>query len=1140
MIRIQQNTKTCFSSNRSNFLLVMIGIILILAPTGMQAQTTWEKYSGNPVLSGGSPGEWDSSGVVATGTLFDGTTYHMWYSTLDSLEGIGYATSPDGFTWTKYVSNPVLEPGPVESWDEHSAGGPSVVLVNSTFHMWYNVIDGIRSKIGYATSPDGITWTKDASNPVLSGGLAGTWESDGVFNPRVIYKDGSFLMWYTGWDSTNTRIGHATSADGVNWSKDGGNPVLDLGLEGSWDDEALAYSSVIYNGSSYEMWYTGNDSSDLGNPIAVGISRIGYATSPDGIIWSKDEANPVIVPGPIPEWDFIITFLSDVIFDGAKYQMWYSGIGFDPDDEVEFAIGYAESNAWVGNLGSANLRGIGRIRVRDAFPINLNADPSAFMVTGDSITVEAWVFPMGLPENGNGHRIVIRPYLQEPFQSYSLSIDNFGEGDSPRYSFIISDGNVPANFGIASDPETTTIGVWTHVAGTYDGISVKLYINGNLVNEVPYTDNIGSSDVGFYISGLILRERFNGLIDEVRLWNSTRSEAEIQAKMNTTLVGNETGLAGYWPLNEGRTVESVSATIDSTDNNNDLVVQAGAEFVGFTPGDAVEAAAEIFPRQVAGVVGELLTFKPVITGWPSPVITILSLSSGMIFNFETGLIEWTPVEGQNGFHNFALLVSNDFGTSEATFNVWIDAVPIQSLEHNNNNTVLAIFNNGVLARNAAGFQFNGENGLFEADLFVAQSISQVSGGLFNREFGTVNPIFPLKSYLKGFDQAFITRYNDRRAPNPIGISITQITHSKSTEPDLDYVILDYFITNESGSDLTGIHVGLAHDWDVGGAFDDMGDYDDTRGLSYVYSTDGEDNQNYYGTVILNDDVTGHLVTNGGASSDEVLFGAATSFSPIPTGPADTRNVIATGAFDIPAGGVARAVFAILGGTDLADLQANADAAFAINLSAALPVILSADDVSPDEGGSVSLRWRASSLDVNVNNLPFYSIWRALPPGAVMAEGVKGVENVTRDFSGQAYRTTSSAAVDLAWEWIDNQPAHRLSLYSYTAETLFDSTSATDGVHYFMVSAHTNDPDLFFDSDFVSGYSVDDLSPDAPSNIAGTLNSETGDIEVHWNPNSEEDLRHYLLYRSTSGNINTAEVEPLAVVEDTLYVDANAP
>jgi len=58
---------------------------------------------------------------------------------------------------------------------------------------------------------------------------------------------------------------------------------------------------------------------------------------------------------------------------------------------------------------------------------------------------------------------------------------------------------------------------------------------------------------------------FQGLIDEVRVWNVARSEAAIQSTMNTPLIGNEPGLVGYWKFNEG----SGQTAYDSTLNSND-------------------------------------------------------------------------------------------------------------------------------------------------------------------------------------------------------------------------------------------------------------------------------------------------------------------------------------------------------------------------------------------------------------------------------------------------------------------------------------------------------------------------------------------------------------------------------------------
>ncbi len=58
---------------------------------------------------------------------------------------------------------------------------------------------------------------------------------------------------------------------------------------------------------------------------------------------------------------------------------------------------------------------------------------------------------------------------------------------------------------------------------------------------------------------------FHGLIDEVRIWNVARTEEQIQASWNRSLRGDEPGLVGYWPLNEG----SGQAIMDASAHHND-------------------------------------------------------------------------------------------------------------------------------------------------------------------------------------------------------------------------------------------------------------------------------------------------------------------------------------------------------------------------------------------------------------------------------------------------------------------------------------------------------------------------------------------------------------------------------------------
>ena len=57
-----------------------------------------------------------------------------------------------------------------------------------------------------------------------------------------------------------------------------------------------------------------------------------------------------------------------------------------------------------------------------------------------------------------------------------------------------------------------------------------------------------------------------------------------------------------------------------------------------------------------------------------------------------------------------------------------------------------------------------------------------------------------------------------------------------------------------------------------------------------------------------------------------------------------------------------------------------------------------------------------------------------------------------------------------WEWIASVPAIRQRKYAYTAETLFDRSDVTSGLHQFMLVAHTIEPGVFYLSDPVSGFS----------------------------------------------------------------------
>jgi len=181
-----------------------------------------------------------------------------------------------------------------------------------------------------------------------------------------------------------------------------------------------------------------------------------------------------------------------------------------------------------------------------------------------------------------------------------------------------------------------------------------------------------------------------------------------------------------------------------------------------------------------------------------------------------------------------------------------------------------------------------------------------------------------------------------------------------------------------------------------------------------------------------------------------------------------------------------------------------------------PTIASVLDVPSDQGGWVNLQWSRSSIDCLPDTvITHYSIWRRMPATAAspsMAAAEPGAPlNVPLDFKGKCLRV----AYDFAWEWLENVPAHHFELYSQTTPTQYDSLSGNPGWHYYMVSAHTSNPLVYYDSAVDSGYSVDNLSPTPPTSLEGVVTHDPVGLMLTWDPNEESDRGRYRVYRGLS-------------------------
>jgi hypothetical protein len=206
----------------------------------------------------------------------------------------------------------------------------------------------------------------------------------------------------------------------------------------------------------------------------------------------------------------------------------------------------------------------------------INGTPTALVAPkvtafdpGANFTLEAWVFPT--TESATNYTFIAGKrgdFSGNPNAMFDLIMRPGGNA-----LFEISNGTVNSN-SVVSSTSPIPLGAWTHIAVSYDGSSLKMYINGVLDAQtstksipIPIITSPFCIAEGIRSDGTVSMSNFSGLISQVRFWSTTRTQSQLKIGMTEGVPSDKMGLIAGWLLDEG----TGNTAADYSGNNYNLL-----------------------------------------------------------------------------------------------------------------------------------------------------------------------------------------------------------------------------------------------------------------------------------------------------------------------------------------------------------------------------------------------------------------------------------------------------------------------------------------------------------------------------------------------------------------------------------------
>jgi predicted GH43/DUF377 family glycosyl hydrolase len=299
----------------------------------------------NPIFKSGSffnGSNWNDPSVIKVGTQY------VMYASSGTGSGVQIyrLVSNDGANWSLSPSTAVFTNSPsATAWDRVSVETPAVVLFNNTYYLFYTGYTDQTNvgtyQVGYATSPDGITWTRSGTTSLLAptdptGAVNNDFNQFVVGEPGPVVFQNQLYLYFTavGYDSslktTVQTIGLVTSPDGLTWSA---------------PQKVLVPSQTLYPSSANWAGYSTPSAIVLNNQVHLFFDvvqespwlqlKIHHAVSTDGMTAWVQDAHAIFDFSQF-NWTTREIRSPTALLDGGTLFLWFAG-----DNGTTLGIGEA-------------------------------------------------------------------------------------------------------------------------------------------------------------------------------------------------------------------------------------------------------------------------------------------------------------------------------------------------------------------------------------------------------------------------------------------------------------------------------------------------------------------------------------------------------------------------------------------------------------------------------------------------------------------------------------------------------------------------------------------------------------------------------------------------------------------------------